>query len=183
MKLTTPLILALVFLTLVNCKTPQESVLQFQSTAPLEIEAPYYNSWVAGIEGGGSGINVFLPLKDNGGLVIDSLHFRGQRSAVETRDKLIIGRFNSSVNQPKDIIMSSNPQDEYKNKSVLLRDTSPFKLAQNECIISYEVNGKRLYYKISNLKKRGIHCLPFSSSKKPLNNNYRLFVKMCIFIG
>jgi hypothetical protein len=153
MKLTTPLILALVFLTLVNCKTPQESVLQFQSTAPLEIEAPYYNSWVAGIEGGGSGINVFLPLKDNGGLVIDSLHFRGQRSAVETRDKLIIGRFNSSVNQPKDIIMSSNPQDEYKNKSVLLRDTSPFKLAQNECVISYEVNGKRLYYKISNLKK------------------------------
>jgi hypothetical protein len=35
----------------------------------------------------------------------------------------------------------------------LLRDTSPFKLAQNECVISYEVNGKRLYYKISNLKK------------------------------
>jgi hypothetical protein len=145
MKFITPLILALIFLGFFNCKAPQESVMQFQSTPPLEIVAPYYKSWVAGIEGGGAGINVFLPLKENGKISIDSLHF--------TRDKLIIGRFNNSVNQPKDIIMSSNSQDEYKNKSVLLRDTSPFKLAQNECIISYEVNGKRLYYKISNLKK------------------------------
>ena len=37
-----------------------------------------------------------------------------------------------------------------KNKR---KDTSPFKLTQNECVISYSVNGKRLYYKISNLKK------------------------------
>ena len=153
MKLTIPLILGLVFLSIVNCKTSQESVLQFQSTAPLEITAPYYNSWVAGIEGGGSGINVFLPLKENAKIVIDSLHFRGEKSAVETRDKLIIGRFKHSTNQKKDIIMSSNPQDEYNNKRVLIRDTSPFKLTQNECVISYSVNGKRLYYKISNQKK------------------------------
>ena len=72
---------------------------------------------------------------------------------METRDKLIIGRFKSSVNQKKDIIMSSNPQDEYNNKLDLRRDSSPFKLTQNECVISYIVNGKRLYYKISNLKK------------------------------
>ena len=153
MKLVSALISAIIFLSVFNCKPAQEPLLQFQSTPPLEISAPYYNTWVAGVEGGGSGVTVFLPLIENGNIVIDSLHFRGEKSAVETRDKLIIGRFNSSVNQPKDIIMSSNPQDEYKNKSVLLRDTTPFKLAQNECVISYEVNGKRLYYKISNLKK------------------------------
>ena len=165
MKFITPLILALIFLGFFNCKAPQESVMQFQSTPPLEIVAPYYKSWVAGIEGGGAGINVFLPLKENGKISIDSLHFRGEKSAVETRDKLIIGRFNNSVNQPKDIIMSSNSQDEYKNKSVLLRDTSPFKLAQNECIISYEVNGKRLYYKISNLKKEETIAYPSAPPK------------------
>ena len=116
MKLTTPHILGLVFLSIVNCKTSQEPVLQFQSTAPLGITAPYYNSWVAGVQGGGSGTNVFLPLKENGNIVVDSLHFRGEKSAVETRDKLIIGRFRHSTNQKKDIIMSSNPQDEYNNK-------------------------------------------------------------------
>ena len=101
MKLTTPLILGLVFLSIVNCKTAQEPVLQFQSTAPLEITAPYYNSWVAGIEGGGAGINVFLPLKENANIVIDSLHFRGEKSAVETRDKLIIGRFKTFYQSEK----------------------------------------------------------------------------------
>ena len=148
MKLAAPLILGLVFLSIVNCKTSKEPVLQFQSTAPLEITAPYYNSWVAGIEGGGSGINVFLPLKENGKIVIDSLHFRGEKSAVETRDKLIIGRFKHSTNQKKDIIMSSNPQDEYNNKRVLIRDTSPFKLTQNECVISYDLRFCPQYWRL-----------------------------------
>lgn len=153
MKFTTTLIFGTVFLSLLNCKTSKESGLHFQSTAPLEISAPYYNSWIAGIKEGGSGINVFLPLKANGKTVIDSLHFRGQKVVVETRDKLIIGRFKNFSNQKKDIIMSSNPQDEYNNKLELKRDLSPFKLPQNACVISYKINGKRLYYKISNLKK------------------------------
>ena len=153
MKFTTSLILGLVFLSIVNCKTSQESVVQFQSTAPLEITAPYYNSWIAGVQGGGSGVNVFLPLKENGNIVIDSLHFRGEKTAVETRDKLIIGRFRHSANTQKDLIMSSNPQDEYNNKRDLIRESSSFNLAQNDCVISYTVNGKRLYHKISNLKK------------------------------
>jgi len=152
-KLASPLILGLFFLNVFNCKTSQEPVLQFQSTVPLEITAPYYNSWIAGVQGGGSGINVFLPLKENGNIVIDSLHFRGEKTAVETRDKLIIGRFRHSTNQKKDLIMSANPQDEYNNKRDLIRESSSFNLAQNDCVISYSVNGKRLYYKISNLKK------------------------------
>ena len=165
MKLATSLILGLVFLSIVNCKTSKESVLQFQSTAPLEITAPYYNSWIAGVQGGGSGINVFLPLKEKGKIMIDSLHFRGQKVAVQNRGKLITGRFKSSVNQQKDIIMSSNPQDEYNNKLVLVRDTSPFKLTQNECVISYRVNGKRFYYKISNLKKEESIAYPSAPPK------------------
>ena len=153
LKVITALILGVVFLSMLNCKTPKESAFDLQSTAPLEISAPYYNSWVAGIEGGGSGINVFLPLKENGEIVIDSLHFRGQKVAAETRDKLIIGRFKGVSNQKKDIIMSANPKDEYNNKLELKKELSPFKLPQNACVISYKINGKRLYYKVSNLKK------------------------------
>ena len=153
MKLISAFILGFVFLSMVNCKTSKESAIQFQSTAPLEISAPYYNSWVAGVEGGGSGINVFLPLKENGNISIDSLHFRGLKTAVETRDKLIIARFKQFSNHKKDLIMSSNPEDEYNNKLELKQDTSPFNLPQNACVISYQINGNRFYYKISNLKK------------------------------
>jgi hypothetical protein len=49
--------------------------------------------------------------------------------------------------------MSSNPEDEYNNKLELKQDTSPFNLPQNACVISYQINGNRFYYKISNLKK------------------------------
>lgn len=153
MKLVSALISAIIFLSIFNCKPAQEPLLQFQTTPPLDISAPYYTSWVAGVEGGGSGINVFLPLKTNGKTVIDSLHFRGQKTAVETRDKLIIGRFKEVSNQKKDIIMSAEPQDEYNNKMELKRDVSPFNLPENACVISYSINGKRLYYKVLNLKK------------------------------
>ena len=141
----------LILMSFINCSTVKTNT--FVEAAPFVITAPYYNSWIAGIEGGGSGINVFLPVSDIRNIVVDSMHFRGEKSAVETRDKLIIGRFRHSTNRKKDIIMSSNPQDEYNNKRVLKRDTSPFSLTQNECVISYRVKGKRLYYKLSNLKK------------------------------
>ena len=153
----------LILMSFINCSTVKTNT--FVEAAPFVITAPYYNSWIAGIEGGGSGINVFLPVSDIRNIVVDSMHFRGEKSAVETRDKLIIGRFRNSTNRKKDIIMSSNPQDEYNNKRVLKRDTSPFSLTQNECVISYRVKGKRLYYKLSNLKKGEAIAYPSAPPK------------------
>ena len=153
----------LISMSFINCSTVKTNT--FVEAAPFVITAPYYNSWIAGIEGGGSGINVFLPVSDIRNIVVDSMHFRGEKSAVETRDKLIIGRFRHSTNRKKDIIMSSNPQDEYNNKRVLKRDTSPFSLTQNECVISYRVKGKRLYYKLSNLKKGEVIAYPSAPPK------------------
>ena len=153
----------LILMSFINCSTVKTNT--FVEAAPFVITAPYYNSWIAGIEGGGSGINVFLPVSDIRNIVVDSIHFRGEKSAVETRDKLIIGRFRHSTNRKKDIIMSSNPQDEYNNKRVLKRDISPFSLTQNECVISYRVKGKRLYYKLSNLKKGEAIAYPSAPPK------------------
>ena len=153
----------LILMSFINCSTVKTNT--FVEAAPFVITVPYYNSWIAGIEGGGSGINVFLPVSDIRNIVVDSMHFRGEKSAVETRDKLIIGRFRHSTNRKKDIIMSSNPQDEYNNKRVLKRDTSPFSLTQNECVISYRVKGKRLYYKLSNLKKGEAIAYPSAPPK------------------
>ena len=153
----------LILMSFINCSTVKTNT--FVEAAPFVITAPYYNSWIAGIEGGGSGINVFLPVSDIRNIVVDSMHFRGEKSAVETRDKLIIGHFRYSTNPKKDIIMSSNPQDEYNNKRVLKRDTSPFSLTQNECVISYRVKDKRLYYKLSNLKKGEAIAYPSAPPK------------------
>jgi len=167
MKLKPLVILGLVFLSIFNCKSAQEPLLQFQTTAPIDFSEPYYNSWVAGIEGGGAGINVFLPTTKPSKIIIDSLHFRGEKSAVETRDQLIIGRFKYTTTRKKDIIFSSDRRAEYGNTLPTQIDASPFTLSQNECVISYQVKNKRLYYKISNLKKGGSIAYPSAPPKKP----------------
>ena len=153
MKLATPLLLGIIFLSTFNCKSAQEPQLQFQASPPIDFSEPYYNSWVAGIEGAGSGINVFLPITKPSKIRIDSLHFRGEKSVVETRDQLIIGRFKYTTTHSKDMIFSSDRREEYGNTLPAQIDKSPFTLSQNECVISYKVNNKRLYYKISNLKR------------------------------
>tara|TARA_B110000037_G_scaffold107971_1_gene125084 strand:- start:9779 stop:10282 length:504 start_codon:yes stop_codon:yes gene_type:complete len=167
MKLKPLVILGFVFLSIFNCKSAQEPLLQFQTTAPIDFSEPYYNSWVAGIEGGGAGINVFLPTTKPSKIIIDSLHFRGEKSAVETRDQLIIGRFKYTTTRKKDIIFSSDRRAEYGNTPPTQIDASPFTLSQNECVISYQVKNKRLYYKISNLKKGGSIAYPSAPPKKP----------------
>ncbi|CAI8240373.1 MAG: Uncharacterised protein [Formosa sp. Hel1_33_131] len=153
MKQNHRLILGIIFLSIFSCKTSKEPVLQLQSTAPFEMVEPYYNAWVGGIESAGSGVNVFLPLKkDLGRVTVDSIHFRGEKSAVVKRDQLLIGRFKYSRVHPKKLIMSSNPHEEYGNTLPSKTDRSPFKLVNNQCVISYRVNDKRLYYKVLNLK-------------------------------
>ena len=135
----------------INCSTVKTNT--FVEAVPFVITAPYYNSWIAGIKGGGSGINVFLPVSDIQNIVVDSIHFRGEKAIVLKKGSLIVGRFKTADNQSRDFIMSSNQKDEFQNRLVYKPDLSPFVLANNECVISYRLLDKRLYYKISNLKK------------------------------
>ena len=148
----------------INCSTVKTNT--FTDAAPFIITAPYYNSWIAGIEGGGSGINVFLPVSDTRNIDIDSIHFRGEKAIVEKKESLIIGRFKTTLNQSRDLIMSSNPKDEFQNKVIYKFDLSPFVLADNECVVSYRLQNKRHYYKISDLKKAPHIAYPSAPSKK-----------------
>ena len=148
----------------INCSTVKTNT--FTDAAPFIITAPYYNSWIAGIEGGGSGINVFLPVSDTRNIDIDSIHFRGEKAIVENKGSSIIGRFKTTLNQSRDLIMSSNPKDEFQNKLIYKFDLSPFVLADNECVVSYRLQNKRHYYKISDLKKAPHIAYPSAPSKK-----------------
>tara|TARA_B110000483_G_scaffold178506_1_gene211098 strand:- start:651 stop:1151 length:501 start_codon:yes stop_codon:yes gene_type:complete len=149
----------------INCSTVKINTLV--EAAPFVITAPYYNSWVAGVQGGGSRINVFLPVSDTRNIVVDSIHFRGEKAIVVKKGSLIVGRFKTSGNQSRDLIMSSNPKDEYQKKLVYKADVSSFVLANNECVISYRLLGKRHYYKVSDLKKGEVVAYPSAQPKKP----------------
>ncbi len=141
-----------------NCSSAQK----LQEKSPVEFGDIHFQKWTAGVKGGGSGINLYIPVK-NEMIKIDSIYFRGQVSKAEVKPKdssLYIGRFDTKFNQSKDIILSSDSMEEAKNKLPVKDKPIPFELENDECVISYSKKGKTLYYKISDLKERAAEYYP-----------------------
>ena len=137
---------------LLGCKTTKSTL--FVSKPPISIEAPYFQTWVAGVQGGDRGVDVFLPVKDLNNITPDSIHFRGQRAKAVYKNQMIVGHFSSPQNQPKDIILSNEPFAEANNQLLPKADHSAFELEPNTCVLSYILENKRYYHKITDLTQR-----------------------------
>ncbi len=123
---------------------------------PLEIGEVYSEHWVSGVKGGGSGYNLFIPVKSNpDNMVLDSLYFKGKRVKLELKNtSVFVGRFKSEANQRHDIIMNRDPLAEYGNTVAEIAEKIPFELDDTECVVSYKKGHRTLYYKISNIIKK-----------------------------
>ena len=146
-----------------NCSSAQK----LEKDVPFKIGNVYCQSWVAGIKGGGSGINIFIPLEGNLSktILLDSVYFRGKVSKLEVKTinpSLFVGRFLSSSNQNRELIMSDKPHAEYGNKPPKPISKIPFKLNPNECVISYLEDGKTLFFKIENISEK--KAIPYPSA-------------------
>lgn len=136
-----------------QCSTAQK----LQKEAPLTYDEVYSQRWIAGIQGGGSGVNLFIPVTSQSEIVLDSVYFRGQASKLEIRKDtaLYIGRFQSEFNQPKqDIVLSSDQKEEYNNQLPKKSVEIPFELKDDECVVSYQKGDKTLYFKISGITQK-----------------------------
>lgn len=156
----------LVFLSLafLNCS----SVQKIQSSIPIEFGDVYYQHWIAGVKGGGSGINVFINVASNKkNIELDSVYFQGKVSKLEeVNNSLFIGRFKTTANQREDLIMSSNPKEEYGNQIHKPKEDIPFELKNNQCIISYMDSDKIKYFMIEDIKKKKLLAYPSAPQKK-----------------
>ena len=164
-KIAGLLILTLVLVSFSQCSSAQK----LQKKAPTTFGETYYEQWVSGVAEGPSGINVFIELRDES-LQLDSIYFRGKVAKFEVKPSnktLFIGRFINESNDKKDIMMSSNSNEEYGNKAPELPKKIPFELKDDECVVSYKSNGKTKYYKIANLVKKQSIDIPMS----PASNN------------
>ena len=147
------------------------SAQKLQKEAPVKIGTVYYQHWVAGIQGGGSGINLFIQtegtLKDN--IQLDSVYFRGNSAKFEVKPNnstLFIGRFSLAANQKKDLIMSNKPKAEYGNELPKLKTKIPFELKENECVVSYKDGNKTKYFKIENVVGKQLQFYPSAPPRK-----------------
>lgn len=133
-----------------QCSTAQK----LQKELPVTLGEVYCQKWTAGIQGGGSGINLFIPVTSKSVIVFDSVYFRGQAAKLEVKPNksLFIGRFKTDFNQPKqDLILSSDSKEEYNNQLPKTSKMIPFELDETECVVSYLKENEVLYFKISNI--------------------------------
>lgn len=146
------------------------SAQKLQKEAPTQFGEVYCQNWVGGVKGAGSGLNIFIPVKD-ASIVLDSVYFRGRTSKLELKPdntQLYIGRFQTEINQPKDIVLSSDPKEEYVNQMPKKETGIAFKLNNDECVVSYQSDGKTMYYKILNVKEKDALHYPSSPPNRKL---------------
>ena len=131
----------------------------FESNVPFVIDSAIYLGWSGG-QPGVSGINVTINLKTKSTIEFDSLYFRQKSVKVKVKESsIILAAYNTSKNLSSDIILNLDPKKELKNK-IPKQNTFPFKLKENEAVLSYHLEGKIRYFKIKNLTAQDSNAYP-----------------------
>lgn len=131
---------------------------KFDKKTPFTITKAYYQDWFGG-RGASKGTKITLELKEtlSNKIVLDSIFFKNKKSKLnfsnDEKKFAITGNFVSSITTDRDIIMHSDSRKEMANKVPDVLTSIPFKLSDKECVISYFMNNKKHYYKVTNLIK------------------------------
>lgn len=149
-----PLISTVVMMILSTSKCSENQKLQ--DAPPFAIGEVYVESWTSP-EVANTGFTLHIPIvgNDNSSIVLDSVYFRNQITKLVKEsvgsNTVYIGKFEIPEKSNPDIIMSSDPLEEMKNKPPRIPKTIPYKLGQSEGIISYIVDGETRYFKIEDI--------------------------------
>ena len=117
----------------------------------------YYQSWVAGVRGGGSGIDLYINNSVVGGKKLITAYFKGRSvefSIKANNSNIYIAHFKGEANQRYDLNMEAEAINEYGNKVSVKKDSIPFKLANNDAVASYLENNTLKYLKLLNIPKK-----------------------------
>lgn len=124
---------------------------------PETVGEAYVESWVSNEHPDASGFILSIPInsKDLNEIALDSVLFRNQYAKL-SKESHVSGvtykaHFITSHNGDNDIILSSDPMEEMKNKTPILPIKHAVELKATEAIVSYLFKGKTRYFKIGNI--------------------------------
>lgn len=120
-----------------------------QENPPANIEDAYY-------ENGPEGITLYIPVNSipSNKIKLQEVYFRNKiANLVRSPDKpsLYIAIFRNSKS---DIIMSSDPKEEYWNKVPQKGREMDFDIKEDEAVLIYTQYSKVKYYKLTSVKER-----------------------------
>lgn len=148
------LTLPIFLLSLLNCGSAQNNNImkELVQNPPFKISDAYYQNWVAGVQEGGSGTNVYIVFSElDKDVVIQNIYYKNQileaKGNVNNRNEFV-GYLNNDMKS--DVVMDSDPLKEAQN----IPSKFPFDLNENEAVVAYWYGGKRNYYKISDLSEK-----------------------------
>ena len=103
-----------------------------------------------------SSVTLFIPVEtiQTNRVSLDSVYFRG-RSAVLEMEEANPGLYKAQFNTGKpDLIMSSDPREEYANKMPEKAGKTPFEIKEDEAILVFTQNNKIKYFRITDIRER-----------------------------
>jgi len=154
----------LMVLTTLSCGSIEKETISYQimHKPPFSISEASFQKWVGGVQGSGSGFDLkvtFEALPNN--ISLKEFYFKGmitEARLLNAPKKTYAGNFKNA--ERPDIIMDSDPIKEASNTP---KKKFPFKLADNEAIVSYSANGKIFYTKIIDIFEKPILAYPQSN--------------------
>ena len=155
MKTVTYIILALGF-SLFGCNSQKKLV----ENPPFKTGEATCQQWAGGRAESGSGILLQIPLtNDNiGQRKLQQAYFRGKVADIKMKSNdgvwFAEANFRQSNTKKPDIVMHSDAKKEVGNQPPTMNKELPFELGENECVISYDEEGKTKYFKISDIKEK-----------------------------
>ena len=130
-----------------QCATPKQDIVQEEPH--FKVHHAYFKEWYAGVEVGGTGINLFFPnLNYDNAVSLDSVYFRRLKGKLEKGSDIYTSILKNSDKHYKHISSVYRPSPELDKKA-----NFPFNLKENECVISYKENGVIKYQKITNIRE------------------------------
>ena len=153
--------LSFLVLGLSNCNVSKtsHSVYSLNQNPPFTILESYYQDWIAGVQGGGSGTILYISFSDlNNEVKIEDFFFRNEKVIAKKNQNdslLFLGYLKNEKNS--DIIMDSDIIKETQNTPP---EKIPFQLEENEAVISYTYNDTLQYYKFTNITKKEVIAYP-----------------------
>ena len=115
----------------------------------------YFNTYAAGVKGDGSGIEFYL---ETGMLptdvVLEKVYFRKNAGRLVQSNGTYVARFRTDLGKERDVVMSSDPNEEAANTPPVQAEQFPFPLTSDGAGIRYRKKGVLLYAKISKVEER-----------------------------
>lgn len=124
------------------------------SKSPFTDVIAYYNTYVAGLEGGGAGIEFYIEgnvLPER--IQLEKVYFQNSIGRLMQGDRKYVARFRTDRDS-QDVMMSSDPNEEAGNIPPTDIEKFPFTLEDGEAGISFKENGVLKFTKLSNVEKR-----------------------------